>query len=356
MNTAALLIALVCSVGFVAATPSIVTSNGHTQMEGASVILRAGRANIQREGRDALDVFQISEQLDDGTEEIGDMKQYVDDTSASLSALSSVGQAALTTFGRVDNLIQRSADQETAMTVELAETQAATGKMLADAGKSFETMREDRAKVISDSIAKALASVDQVSADLDSRIKAMQDSPTSADACGKKGDVYTGDACVATQPDSLMTLPLMYYTKFNNDDGRDSGWLNNRWLRFKKHYGDETTIKVTYYDNMRVHGWGHCHGMWEVYFCDNNGNGCQQCTNPGRVNFWKYSHQAHNYWMNDHIGYTAVGYCKQAGNRKLEKGGAYMLKVQLHDQRCDMYTGSSGQVGSLQAEEVLLQN
>jgi hypothetical protein len=173
--------------------------------------------------------------------------------------------------------------------------------------------------------------------------------------CGKKKQVYNGQSCVQGNPDPLETLPEMYYTMFNNDDSRDSGWLNKRELNFKKEHGDETVIRVTYYDNMRVHGWNNCHAMWEVYFCDKNGNGCQQCSNPGRVNFWKYSHQAGNWWMNDHIGYTAVGYCRQAGNRKLEKGGEYRARVMVHNNRCDIHTGASGQVGSLQIEEVRLQ-
>jgi hypothetical protein len=328
MNTAALLIALVCSVGFVAAE------------------------TYTREKRETVEILRLSDELTTEMQKIAELQQMVQQSRVGLSASTDSASGIMSKVKSVDELVQRAADLQHELQSAKINTESKRDMMvqdtIADVAGTMDTFQTELEGLISEAVDDGDKLV-QATLDNNDGIRKKLD---AADDCAKKGQAYTGSACSNVDPEPMKTLPKIYYKKFNNDDSRDSGWLSNRWVNFKKVHGDESIVRVTYYDNMRVHGSTNCHAMWEVYFCDKNGNGCQQCSNPGRVNFWKYSHQHNNYWMNDHIGYTAVGYCRQAGNRKLEKGGEYRARVLLHNNRCDIHTGHNGQVGSLQVEEV----
>lgn len=159
-------------------------------------------------------------------------------------------------------------------------------------------------------------------------------------ACAKKKQVATyKDGVVecgsVKLPPSAM-LRKVHHKMFTNDDGRDGGYINNRDVTFTK-TEDATFIRVWYHDNMRVHGHT-AYGRWNVMVCDVNGNGCDHCNNPGRLQYWKYSHHQHNWWMNDHHNGGMTGLCKSAGNRNMGKG-TFKFRVMIDHNRYDMYTG-----------------
>ena len=155
-------------------------------------------------------------------------------------------------------------------------------------------------------------------------------------------------ACVGASLPFKNTLPKVAHRMFNNDDGRDGGYINNREVTFVKE-NDATFIRVYYHDNMRVHGHT-SHGRWNVMICDANGNGCDHCKNPGRLQYWRYSTHQHNWWMNDHWGGALSGLCIQSNNRQLKKG-KYKLRVMLDSVRYSMYTGHN-QHSSFMVDEV----
>jgi len=156
--------------------------------------------------------------------------------------------------------------------------------------------------------------------------------------CAKKLEVYNTDTgeCTGPQMDPTARTRKVSHRMFTNDDGRDSGYLNNREVTFTKTESN-TYMRVWYHDNMRVHG-HQAYGRWNVMVCDQNGNGCDHCNNPGRLQYWKYSHHQHNWWMNDHHNGGMTGLCKSAGNRNMGKG-TFKFRVMIDHNRYDMYTG-----------------
>ena len=169
--------------------------------------------------------------------------------------------------------------------------------------------------------------------------------------CAADGYMYD----VATKKCKPLSAPAekflnkVYHRMFNNADGRDSGYVTNRYIKFVKTM-DDTYVRVFYYDNMRVHGHT-SHAIWNIMVCDANGNGCAQCNNPGRLNMNKWSGHQHNWWMIDYMAHTMMGLCKNTDNRALKKG-TYQMKVWINHNRYDIYTGHNQQ-NSFTVDEVV---
>lgn len=105
----------------------------------------------------------------------------------------------------------------------------------------------------------------------------------------------------------------------NNIDGRDNGYVNWRVLAFNKEE-DSSIIRVTYSDNLRVHGhekW--C--KWEI----------RMDTKPCKNNLSGTRHVSGN--QNDHVPGQIVGYCQ--GLNK----GAHEMKIHVRGNSADCYTG-----------------
>ena len=92
--------------------------------------------------------------------------------------------------------------------------------------------------------------------------------------------------------------------------------------------------------------------MWNIMICDSNGNGCDHCSDPGRLHNWRWSSHQGNWWMLDHVGQTVTGLCKKGGSRDLKKGN-YQLKVYIDQNYYDMYTGSNTQQSNFMVDEVM---
>merc|ERR1719326_2597498 len=151
-------------------------------------------------------------------------------------------------------------------------------------------------------------------------------------ACNEKGQVYDpeADECANMQFSAAQVMSKVNHRMMNNNDDRDGGYINNRYITFTKTQ-DDTYIRVFYHDNFRVHGHGSW-ARWNVMICDANGNGCDFCNNPMRLHHWRYSYHQHQWWMNDHWSSSIAGICKSASNRSLRKGN-YQLKIYIDSAR-----------------------
>jgi len=187
---------------------------------------------------------------------------------------------------------------------------------------------------------------------LEAHIGSVEKRVDSHAECNKKGELYdvTTEKCVGVQVSASKSIPHMGHRMFNNGDGRDSGYVSNRHANFKKKY-DDTFLRIYYHDNMRVHGHT-AHGRWNIMICDPNGNACGDCTEPGRLQYWRYARHQHNWWMNDHWGGAIHGLCKKTNQRDLTKG-EYRIMVRIDNNRYDIYTGHS-QHNSIMVEEVFV--
>jgi len=169
--------------------------------------------------------------------------------------------------------------------------------------------------------------------------------------CTKNKQVYDAKAnkCVPAEASADANMQKVHHVGFENDDGRDCGYLNYRTLEFEK-FEEDSYIRVFYYDNLRVHG--HLsHARWNVMFCGSGGSNCAKCKDPGQIMNWRYSHHQHNWWMNDHTPGTAFGLCRASENAKLGKG-KWSIRIMIDDCRYDIYTGS-GDYGSIMVDEVM---
>jgi len=189
------------------------------------------------------------------------------------------------------------------------------------------------------------------SSDINDQFDSIEDRLAERQKCQSAGKVYSAkdEKCIELEVADGASMARVSHVGWSNNDGRDSGYLNNRNLKFVKYY-DDTYIRVLYYDNLRVHGHT-AHGRWNLLICDENANGCAHCTDPGKMQNWRYSSHQGNWWMNDHVGATIFGLCRKTENRELKKG-TYYVRAYIDNARYDLYTGSN-QYGSFTVDEVM---
>jgi hypothetical protein len=234
---------------------------------------------------------------------------------------------------------------------QLSDTRAALDKKL----KQQLAMIEAKMVAQNDAIdVEVKARFENVTADLDVVIDAAAPAASfikDTMDCTKDGLILNpaGDKCIAPDPGNFGHFARVQHHGFENDDGRDCGYLNYRTMQFNKKH-DDSYVRVFYYDNLRTHGHT-AHGRWNVMFCDASGSGCAHCETPGRIQNWRYSSHQHNWWMNDHMSERTFGLCKKSENRDLKKGN-YAIRVMIDDCRYDMYTGSND-YGSFMVDEVM---
>lgn len=188
--------------------------------------------------------------------------------------------------------------------------------------------------------------------DLNDKYGAMSDFIDESKACTKKGQVYSDkkSSCIKAGIADDAGFSRIYHKGFADTDGRDHGFVNNRQVAFEKKAKD-SHIKVMYIDNMRVHGHT-AHANWNAMVCDEGGNGCAHCADPGKMQHWRWSGHQHNWWVNDHHHGTLFALCKKADNRVLGVG-KYMIKIKIESNRYDIHTGHGGQYGQIHVEEVM---
>lgn len=112
-----------------------------------------------------------------------------------------------------------------------------------------------------------------------------------------------------------------YHRAGNNVDGRDNGYVNWRVLKFDKYLDkDSSHLRLTYSDNLRVHG----HGKWCKWELHIDGKPCAQ-------NISGNKYVVRN--QNDHSSQMIIGYC--TGITK----GRHEMKVFVKGNSADCYTG-----------------
>jgi hypothetical protein len=169
--------------------------------------------------------------------------------------------------------------------------------------------------------------------------------------CASEGLLYDAKKSECKEADVTEDkfINKVFHKIWTDNDSRDSGDVNNRAITVTK-LQDETFLRVFYQDNMRVHGHG-AHGSWNIFVCDESGNGCDECREPGQLRYWRYSAHQSNWWMNDYMGGGITGLCKKTGNRDLRKG-KYQLKINIQQNRYDLHTGHNSE-GSFIVDEVV---
>lgn len=270
----------------------------------------------------------VTKQIDDAQFSVSQAK----DTQASLAGAQARAYAAQQVV--INNAIAKmesDADAEIATALKAFDSQIIAGE-------------KDFAKTIA-----TLSTAENKGATLTKNAAAIEAQLKLHEGCAGKAQIYASGKCINADIPSTSFIPKISHHMFNNADGRDSGYISDRVMKFTKHV-DESYLRIFWYDNLRVHGHT-AHGRWNIYMCDANGNGCAECRNPGRLNAWKWSGHQHNWWMNDHVGHVISGLCKATSNRELKKG-TYQMKIYLHSNRYDMYTGHN-QAGSFMVDEVM---
>jgi len=233
------------------------------------------------------------------------------------------------------------ADGTTNFRADLADAQA---DLAAEIDEKFNKLRAElstnRAE-LDDVMKVQLVAQESKAVDLQDAADDVMEKIEAHEVCMNLGQIYDEDEdeCVEGKADAVDMIGKVWYRMFNNDDGREGGYLNERYVNVKKAV-DDTYLRVVYYENFRVHGHS-CHGNWNVMFCDKDGNGCGECRDPGKINQNKYSHHQGNWWMNDHIHGTILGICKKSDTKDLRKG-EYRLRVMINQAYRDTHTGSGG--------------
>jgi len=169
-------------------------------------------------------------------------------------------------------------------------------------------------------------------------------------ACAVEGQFSDGDGdCVDAEVPENMEIAKVSYNEWDDDDGRENGFLTANNLNFDKHY-DDTYLRIFWYENIRTHGHT-ANGRWNIFICDSGGGSCSHCSDPGKLQNWRHSSHQHNWWMNDHTGGTIFGLCKKTESFDLVKG-KYQLKIYVDSAHYDMYTGHN-QRGNFMVDEVM---
>lgn len=232
---------------------------------------------------------------------------------------------------------------------------AEVASMTGDLNNAFNALKatlSTQQKTLIDDYQAKLIAANSVASTLAESADSINSDIAKYEECSDKGMLYVADKGECGDPniDPKKVLNKVYHRMFSNDDGRDNGYVNERYVQFQK-YNDDTYMRVFYFDNFRVHG-HHTHAMWNVMICDSNGNGCDHCSEPGRLHNWRWSAHQSNWWMLDHVGQTVTGLCKKGGSRDLRKGN-YQLKVYIDQNYYDMYTGSNTQQSNFMVDEVM---
>ena len=233
---------------------------------------------------------------------------------------------------------------------DLSNAEAAINAKLSSAISDITATLEKQLAEVDGGIKADLAQAEKDNAAIIAETKELVDRVNQHKECAKSGSIWNAEIkkCGGVTLPAAKTMPRVAHKMFNNADGRDSGYVNERAVTFTKKL-DETYVRIFYMDNFRVHGHS-AHARWSVMICDANGNGCAHCSDPGRIMNWRVASHWHNWWMNDHWGEGVTGLCKKSDNRDMKKG-SYQLRVYIHDNYYDIYTGHN-QHNSFMVDEV----
>lgn len=316
-------------------------------------------AVFERDVKDTAEMGSLQLTLDQQQKAISDLEKKVDTTAEAAASITAGIAASKASMGNVGKLVddvsganKELTDTKKALYAQLAKIQTTTDTQITTSKATLDTLMDKLSGNVASTLKANKEASDKAIAtmikDAEDKTKPLTATLGKYAECAKKNMLYDGKKCVLAEPKAADVVPTVWHRGWDNQDGREGGYINNRWIKVKKVH-DDTFFRVTYYDNMRVHGHGGCHGNWDVMFCPNGGS-CHHCTAPGRCNIHRYHHHQHGWWMNDYSAGTLECICKSAG-RALTAGN-YELKVNLHWASCDLITGHDQHFGSLMVTEV----
>ena len=349
------LIALACvSAAFAAEKlPGIYTSGGNLMIQAP------GEASFNRQKNDVVNSNTLMKSNQQNTRAAAEYKKAIEKLATSDKTITdgiAKAKAAVSSVETLDtavtNLAAKTADLlssiDDATTDEAANFKTALEKAHSRLTDELDAKFGDLRTTVADNkaaldlkINKNLVASEKTSADLTDSAADILEKINAHEECSNAGLVYdeSKDKCFEIEHAAEKLIGKVWHRMFNNEDGREGGWLNERYIKFTKAL-DDTYLRVIYYDNFRVHGHT-AHGKWHVMFCDANGNGCAECADPGQIGMWKWASHQGNWWMNDHVHGSVTGMCRRSDNRQLRKG-EYQVRIYVDSARYDMSTGSSG--------------
>jgi len=344
--------------------PGIETKDGNV------IFIAPNKGSFVREKTHATNDGQLSSMTDDLDNQVGNQAAGVEDivatgdatslsaekvaaAGANLNKVSAIGERIVASLPSGSEKIAETVTEGGAAHVEYLN--AEVGEMTGSLNSAFAALKatlSNQQKTLIENYQAKLITANTVASTLAESADNINSDISKYEACSDKGLLYQAakGKCGDPKIDPKKILNKVYHRMFKNDDGRDNGYVNERYVAFQK-YNDDTYMRVFYYDNFRVHG-HHTHAMWNVMICDANGNGCDHCSEPGRLHNWRWSAHQSNWWMLDHVGQTVTGLCKKGGSRDLRKGN-YQLKVYIDQNYYDMYTGSNTQQSNFMVDEVM---
>jgi hypothetical protein len=236
--------------------------------------------------------------------------------------------------------------------------------LIAKLSTTRESLDAKLKKSLADIKAKMDAQNEAINAELADRIKAVEAQVSTVvedakpvgtftaahDKCTADGNVLVpGKGCKEAAIGETAHNGKVFWGGWSNEDGRDSGWVDGRFVKFTKKE-DDTYIRVFYFDSLRTHG-HNPHGRWNVMFCNANGDNCAHCSDPGRIQNWRYGYHQHSLWSWDAMPSRTFGLCKKSENTDMKKGD-YSLKIYIESNHYDLSTGYNMN-GNFMVDEVV---
>jgi hypothetical protein len=250
-----------------------------------------------------------------------------------------------------DTLVTQLVDRKAYLVDKLASTRAALDEKLQASLAAITAKMSAQNQAIDDEVK---GRVDAVANDVSTVVEAAEPVATftaEMDDCIDDGEVYNPDKdkCVEAAIGTSAHMGSVYHSTWDQNDDRDSGYVDNRFLKFKKEE-DDTYIRVFYFDALRTHG-HHPHGRWNVMFCNANGDNCAHCADPGRVQNWRYGYHQYGLWSWDAMASRTFGLCKKSDNTDM-KAGEYSVKIYIESNHYDLATGYA-MPGNFMVDEVI---
>lgn len=296
---------------------------------------------------------------------------------AERAAFNATLAATATMNAQLQSLQQSQADTAASLVAQMSQLTASVSNQMAAMNAQMSTQLSTAASAAAAQAEEAAAATE---AGISRATAAGEASVTAMSNCNARGQYWNGAECADFSPVLARTaattcnvagqikvhpssgkievcdgqrfkasIASVHVKGFASQQGCENCYPGARDIVFRKHYAD-TYLRIVWYDNSRVYGWGGRHAIWRLRVCDANGNGCAECNDPGPMMADKYTWAEHNWRVNLHHPTQITAFCRRTTNRQLNPG-QYKIRLWLQS-GSDAYTGHHNQYGSLQVEEV----